>query len=149
MEVIENITLNCGLFTFTILKNIITFFKKEWIFSNNVIKNMEHHWRYYYEKFMYIYCILAPIGILLQSIKIYQTQDAGGVSLATYILALFGCIVWIVYASKVLKDRNNAIIINSSISLIIVVTIIIGVLIYPTKEVDIPVTATVTVTVVE
>ena len=107
---------------------------------------MEHHWRYYYEKFMYVYCIISPVAVLLQAIKIYQTQDAGGVSLATYILGLVGCIIWIVYAAKVLKDRNNAIIINSSITLVIVITIIIGILIYPTKDI-VPVTVTVTVTV--
>jgi uncharacterized protein with PQ loop repeat len=111
-----------------------------------ILKNMEHHWRYYYEKFMYVFVIIAPIGLLLQSIKIFQTQDAGGVSLATYILSLFGCIVWIVYAAKVLKDRNNAIIINSSISLILVITIIIGVLIYPSKDTHVYTTVTVTVT---
>jgi uncharacterized protein with PQ loop repeat len=86
------------------------------------------------------------VGVLLQAIKIYQTQDAGGVSLATYILALFGCIVWIVYAAKVLKERNNAILINSSISLILVVIIIIGVLIYPSKDTHVYTTVTVTVT---
>jgi uncharacterized protein with PQ loop repeat len=106
---------------------------------------MEHHWRYYYEKFMYIWCIISPIAVLLQSIKIYQTQDAGGVSLATYILGLVGCIIWIVYAAKVLKERNNAIIINSSISLILVITIIVGVLIYPTRDTHVITTVTVTV----
>jgi uncharacterized protein with PQ loop repeat len=106
---------------------------------------MEHHWRYYYEKFMYVFCIISPIGLLLQSIKIFQTQDAGGVSLATYILALFGSIVWIVYASKVLKERNNAIIINSSISLMLIITIIVGVLIYPTRDTHVITTVTVTV----
>jgi uncharacterized protein with PQ loop repeat len=91
---------------------------------------MTEKWKFYYEKFMILWGIFSPIWILLQAIKIYQLHDAAGVSLASYILVLLGSIIWIIYAAAVLDRKNAVIIINSSITALLAVVVIIGVAIY-------------------
>jgi uncharacterized protein with PQ loop repeat len=104
-----------------------------------------HKWKYWYEKFMLVYACLSPLWILIQAVKIFQTQDSSGVSLASYALVLVGAFFWIIYAAVVLEAKNFVIVANSSVTAVLAVITIIGICLYAAKPVP-TVTVTVTVT---
>lgn len=87
-------------------------------------------WKYYYEKCMFLWAIFGQTWLLLQVIKIYQTQDVSGLAIVSYILLIFGAVVWFIYACFVLPDRNWIIIVNSSISFVLAWTVVAGILLY-------------------
>lgn len=90
-----------------------------------------HNWKWFYENvLMYIWACVSCVWLLLQTIKIYTTQDVSGLSLAAFILLLIGQIIWFIYAVAVLSKRNYVIMINSLLSGILTTSILIGIGIY-------------------
>ena len=89
-----------------------------------------HNWKWFYSKGMYIWCLASCVWLLLQAIKIYETQEAEGVSLAAFILVLIGNIIWFIYAFWVLAERNYVIVLNSVINSIMSVIVIVGIVLY-------------------
>lgn len=89
-----------------------------------------HNWKWFYSKAMYIWCLASCVWLLLQAIKIYETQEAEGVSLAAFILVLIGNIIWFIYAFWVLSDRNYVIVLNSVINCLMSIVVIVGIVLY-------------------
>lgn len=87
-------------------------------------------WKVWYARGMLFWAIFSCTFLLLQTIKIYTEKDAAGVSIAAYAVYIFGCIVWMVYASAVLAHPNWALIINSALAFCLAVTILVGAIIY-------------------
>jgi uncharacterized protein with PQ loop repeat len=79
---------------------------------------------------MLVWAVLSNAFLLLQLIKIYQDQDASGVSIAAYATYVFGCIIWIVYGTIVLAQLNWVIVVNSSLALALAVVILAGAVVY-------------------
>jgi uncharacterized protein with PQ loop repeat len=106
-------------------------------------KEQPAKWKRYYEVFILIWAIFSPTWLLLGAIKIFQTQDAGGVSLASYVLVLLGNIIWLIYGCWVLERRNWVIIGGAIPSAILAIVVIIGICLYPSRLVCPTVTVTV------
>ena len=79
---------------------------------------------------MIFWAIASNVFLLLQLIKIYQDKDASGVSLAAYIVYVFGSAVWIIYGAAVLAHKNWVIVINSSIAITLAIIIVAGIALY-------------------
>jgi len=101
---------------------------------------MPHHapmafsWRYYYEKCMYAWAVLAHSWVLVQIITIFRSKNASGLSLAAWIIFCVSSIVWIIYGAFVMKVRNYVIITSSSTALILGIIILVGIVLYGSAD---------------
>lgn len=76
---------------------------------------------------MYGVGVAAPLALLPQSIQIYTTKSAAGLSLVTWILLVFFNILWTLYG---IVHNDKPIIITNILFSILHISIIIGVLLY-------------------
>lgn len=90
-----------------------------------------HNWKWFYGNvLMYVWACVSCVWLLLQSIKLYTSRNASGISLAAFVLVLLGQVIWFVYACCVLSERNYVIMLNSALSAVLTISIIVGVGIY-------------------
>ncbi len=90
-------------------------------------------WKVWFTKYMMVWAIVSQVFLLLQVIKIFQEKDAAGVSLAAYIVYIFGSAMWIIYGAWVLEERNLVIVVSSSLALALAAIIVVGVILYGSK----------------
>jgi len=87
-------------------------------------------WQEWYGKFMYIFVLASQAWLLIQVVKLYTHKDTSGLSVVAFSLLVFNQVAWVVYSAKVLEPRNNVILLNSTLSLILSTVMLIGILIY-------------------
>lgn len=86
----------------------------------------------------YVGGVLTTMCLLPQLVKIYYNKSAKDVSLWTFAVLLLGTLVWIVYG---VLEEDNTIIATNVVSSVFTIGIVIGCIIYGTKESTLPIGA--------
>lgn len=76
---------------------------------------------------MTIVGLVASLSSVPQVIKLWQTHDVSGISLATQLIALFAVIAWFVYGIYL---KNKPLIITSFLTSLILSIVVIQMLVY-------------------
>lgn len=91
---------------------------------------MNQVWKSRYEKFMYLFVFASQVWLILQLVELYKTKQSEGLSIPAFAVLIFVNLVWIFYALVILEPRNNVILLNSSMSLVLSIIILVGILVY-------------------
>lgn len=84
----------------------------------------------------YVGGVLTTMCLLPQLVKIYYNKSAKDVSLWTFAVLLLGVLVWIVYG---VLEEDNTIIATNVVSGVFTFGIVIGCVIYGSKESTLPI----------
>ena len=79
------------------------------------------------DKIMVFIAIAGPLATLPQVYQVFMTQDAKGLSAATWIIWAFLSVLWMLYG---LVHKEMPIVISNLLSIILQATIIIGIFLY-------------------
>ena len=87
-------------------------------------------WKEQYSKFMYFWAIASHVWLIVQAIKIFQDQNASGVSLPAFMILVTSAFIWLVYGAFVIEKRNPVIIASALVSMAFGVPVLIGIVLY-------------------
>ena len=87
-------------------------------------------WKKNYSAFMWLWILLSQAWLVIQIQSTYSTHVVSGLSLPSYIVYCVGCGIWIIYALFILDPRNYIIAVNSGMSGILSLLIVIAILIW-------------------
>lgn len=93
-------------------------------------------WKVYYSRFMVGWAVVAHTALLLQSVEIYRTKNASGVSLPAFVVYTFSSIIWFIYGVFVLARRNYVIMVSSTLATLLGATIVVGIVLYGDNDND-------------
>lgn len=79
------------------------------------------------KKIMFITVIIEAIAGIPQAVGVYTSQDAGGVSLPTWLLYCVLSVVWLIYSVNI---KDKLIFLYSCLSFLTEVSILVGIVMY-------------------
>ena len=88
------------------------------------------NWKIWAARGMIIFALATQIFLILQAAKIFETQNAAGVSLPAFIVYSVSMIFWIIYSGWVLRAINWPLMLSSVLGLLMSILIVIGIAIY-------------------
>ncbi len=83
-----------------------------------------------YAQFMVVFSMISALFLILQIVQIYSHSDAMGQSFSAYVIFLIGQILWIIYGSLVLANKNMPIVWGSIVSGLLSIPILTGIVLY-------------------
>jgi uncharacterized protein with PQ loop repeat len=87
-------------------------------------------WKHRFEQFMWVFVLASQSWLIVQAVDVFKTKNANGLSALAWSSLVAVHIIWIIYARFVLQPSNGIILANSSMSLILSILILVGILIY-------------------
>lgn len=87
-----------------------------------------------FRKFMVIWAVLAHFGGILQIIKVYGTEDAGGLSAPAYMIYMLSACMWFTYGWWAKGHIDKVVVTSAVLGLAISTMVFVGIMTYGGDE---------------
>jgi uncharacterized protein with PQ loop repeat len=87
-------------------------------------------WKERYGQFMHVWAVLAHTWLVIQAVELYQSQNAGGLSVWAFAFYIFSSMLWLIYGVWALRPKNWVIIISSILAIALGALIMVGIIVY-------------------